>query len=73
MKPAQLIGIILIVLGAIGLIWGGISYTRQRESARLGPLTVTAEERETIPIPPILGGIALIAGIALVAMGGRRV
>ena len=68
----RVIGIILIVLGAIGLIWGGITYTRKRETVRLGPLTASVEEKERVPIPPILGGVALLAGIGLLIAGGRR-
>lgn len=66
MKVGTLVGLILIIAGAIGLFWGGITYTRQREVARLGPVQVTATEHRSIPIPPILGGIALIAGAALI-------
>ena len=71
MKLGTLVGLILIVLGAIGLIYGGITYTRSRETVDLGPLEVTAEKKETIPLPPIVGGIMLLAGVALV-VGTRR-
>jgi hypothetical protein len=66
------IGIILIVLGALALIYQGFTYTKRRESVSLGPVQVTAEQKETIPLPPILGGAALVAGIALVVAGSRR-
>ena len=68
----RILGIVLIVLGVIGLIAGGITYTKRRETVSVGPVSATVRERETIPIPPILGGIALIAGIALLVSSGRR-
>ena len=71
MKVGTLVGVLLIVAGAIGLIWGGITYTKSRETVDLGPLEVSATEKETIPIGPIAGGIMLLAGVALV-IGTRR-
>jgi len=68
----RIAGIILIVLGALGLAYGGFSYTRRRETVSLGPLSATVTQRESVPIPPILGGIALIAGVALLFMGKRK-
>jgi hypothetical protein len=69
MNIATLVGLVLIVLGAIALAFEGISYTKRRETVRVGPIGATVEERETIP--PWVGGVALVAGIALV-VGGRR-
>lgn len=66
MKVGTLVGLLLIVLGALGVAYGGIKYTRQRELARVGPLQVTTREEHTIPISPILGGVAIIAGAALI-------
>lgn len=62
----------LIVLGALALAYGGITYTRRRDTVRLGPLSATLRQRETIPISPILGGLAIVAGIGLLVVGGRR-
>jgi len=66
MKVGTLVGLILIVLGAVGLIYGGITYTKRRDTVALGPLEVTATEKQTIPISPIIGGILLVAGVAVV-------
>jgi hypothetical protein len=66
MKVGTLLGIILIVLGAVGVIYGGITYTRERESVSVGPLEVTATRKETIPLPPIIGGVLIVAGLAIV-------
>ena len=68
----RIVGIILIVLGALALIYQGITYTRRRQVVDLGPIQATAEEEETIPIPPIVGGILLVAGVGLVIAGGKR-
>lgn len=65
-------GLILIVLGVLALVFQGITYTKRRESVSLGPASITAEQKETIPLPPILGGVALVAGIALLVAGSRR-
>jgi hypothetical protein len=66
MKVGTLVGLILIVLGLIGVAYGGITYTRRREVARVGPVQVTASEERTIPISPIFGGVAILAGAALI-------
>jgi hypothetical protein len=66
MKVGTLVGLLLVVLGLIGVAYGGIKYTRQREVARVGPVQVTTREQHTIPISPILGGVAILAGVALI-------
>lgn len=68
----RIAGIILIILGIIGLVYGGITYTRRRDTVSIGPITATVNQRETVPISPIAGAIALVAGIGLVVAGGRR-
>ena len=72
MPAARIAGIILIAIGLIGLIWGGISWTDTKTVVDLGPIQATAQERETIPITPIVGGIALVAGIILLVVPGRK-
>jgi hypothetical protein len=62
----KLAGIVLIVLGALALTYQGIRYTTREKVIDLGPLQVTASERRSIPLPPIVGGVALVAGLALV-------
>lgn len=68
----RLAGIVLIVLGVIGLAYGGITYTRRRDTVSIGPFSATVQQREMLPIPPIAGAIALVAGIGLLLAGGRR-
>jgi len=66
------VGLLLIVLGAIALIWGGITYTKREEIVDVGPIEIQADTKERIPLPPILGAIALVGGIVLIASSGRR-
>jgi hypothetical protein len=68
----KITGIILIVLGVIALAYGGISYTREETIVDIGPIEATAETRETIPLPPLLGGLALAGGVALLIAGSRK-
>lgn len=72
MKPATIVGILLIILGVVGLAMGSISYSNQQNAANIGPLHIYKTEHHTIPIPPVLGAIALIGGIALVVAGSRK-
>ena len=71
MKTATIAGIALIVLGIIGLIYQGIGYTKRKDVLDVGPIHATKDTHETIPIPPVLGGIALIGGIALLVVGAK--
>jgi hypothetical protein len=66
------IGIILIVLGVIALAYHGITYTTHQKVIDLGPLKASVEKEKTIPLPPVLGGLALAGGIVLVIAGTRR-
>lgn len=68
----RVLGIILIILGVVGLAYGGITYTRRSETVNVGPVSATVKEKETFPLSPIVSGVALLAGIALVVAGGRR-
>jgi hypothetical protein len=72
MKPGTMIGIILIVLGVVGFALGGFSFTQKEKVLDLGPIEATAEDKETVPIPPILAGLALVGGVVLVAASARR-
>jgi hypothetical protein len=72
MKPITIIGVILIVLGVVALAYQGIPYTTKEKVVDLGPLKVEAKREKTIPLPPVLGGLALAGGIVLVIVGARR-
>jgi len=72
MRTASLVGILLIILGIVAFVYGGFSYTKRERVLDMGPIHATAEERHTVPIPRILGGIALVGGIVLLVAGTRK-
>jgi hypothetical protein len=72
MKPAMMIGILLVVLGGLALAYQGFNYTRQEKVIDVGPIHATAERQEHVSVPPILGGLALVGGILLVVAGARK-
>ncbi len=72
MKPAGIIGLILIVVGIIALAYGGFSYTKREKIIDAGPLQVSADREHTVPLPPILGALALGGGIVLVLAGNKK-
>ena len=72
MKPISLAGIVLVVLGALALAYQGFDYTRRDHVLDVGPMHVTAETQKRVPISPILGGLALVGGIALLVVGGKK-
>jgi uncharacterized membrane protein YidH (DUF202 family) len=65
MKTNALVGVILIIVGVICLIYGGIGYTKKEKVIDIGPLQVEAEKEKKIPIPPIVGLLALGAGVTI--------
>jgi len=71
MKKFSIAGILLIVLGIAAFAYQGITYTTQEKVVDLGPLQMTTEKTRTIPLPPIMGAIALAGGIALLIVGKR--
>jgi uncharacterized membrane protein len=71
MKGTPIVGILLIVLGVIALAYQGITYTTHKKVLDVGPIQATKEEHNTIPLPPIVGGLALVGGIALLVTGGK--
>jgi drug/metabolite transporter (DMT)-like permease len=71
MKPIVIIGIIIIVLGIVALAYQGISYVTHDKVIDMGPIQVSADRTHTIPIAPILGAVAIIAGVVLLAIGIR--
>jgi hypothetical protein len=68
----KIVGIVLIVIGIIALAYGGITYTTREKVLDVGPIEATAERQKTIPLPPLLGGLALAGGVALLIVGSRR-
>ena len=72
MSTTKVLAIALIVIGIIAFAYQGISYTSRDNVVDLGPLHVTAERSHTLPLPPIVGAIALVAGLALFFMNGQK-
>ncbi len=71
MKAATVVGIILIIVGIIGFSMGGFSFTHEKKDVDLGPLQVSHEQKQSVPISPILSSLALVGGIGLVVVGVR--
>jgi hypothetical protein len=65
------VAIALIVLGVAGLAYGGISFTHQKKDVDIGAIQISHEKTDTLPVPPIAGGLCLVAGVALLIAGGR--
>jgi hypothetical protein len=72
MRPLALVGVVLIILGIVALAYQGITYTTREKVIDLGPLKASVEKEKTIPLPPVLGGLAVAAGVFLVWVGARR-
>jgi hypothetical protein len=71
MNGRTILGIALVVIGLLGLAYQGFTYTTQKKVVDIGPIQATKEEHHTIPLPPILGAVALVAGIVVVVSGQR--
>ena len=72
MKPIMILGIVLIIIGAIALGYHGITYTTHEKVLKIGPIEATKETEKTIPLPPVLGGFALAGGIVLTIIGAKK-
>lgn len=71
MKPVTIVGILLIILGVVGFALGGFSFTHSKKDVDMGPLQISHKQTTTVPIPPILSTISLIAGVGMVIVGAR--
>jgi uncharacterized membrane protein len=71
-NPITLIGIALILLGIVAFAYQGITYTSREKIIDIGPIHATAETQKTIPLSPLLGGLALAGGIVLVMVGAKK-
>ncbi len=71
MKTSAVTGVILIVIGVIALVFQGITYTKHKKVLQVGSFQATTEEHKTIPVPPIIGGIAVVAGVVLLVAGRK--
>jgi hypothetical protein len=71
-KPVTLVGIALIILGVLALAYQGITYTTREKVIDLGPLKASVDKEKNIPLPPIVGVLALAGGVVLVIVGARK-
>jgi len=71
-KPVTLVGIALIVLGVLALAYQGVTYTTREKVIDLGPLQASVEKKKSIPLPPIVGALALAGGVVMVIIGSRK-
>ena len=70
MKPAGILGLVLIVIGIVVLAWGGFaSFTTKENVAKLGPLEVNKENEHRVPIGPIVGGVCIVGGVLMLVTG----
>ena len=72
MNPTKLAGIVLIVLGCLGLAYGGFSYTKETSAVKLGPIELKVEEKENVNVPLIVSAGAVVLGVFLLVAVGRK-
>ena len=72
MKSISLLGVLLAILGVFALVYQGFSYTHREKLFEVGPIHATRDDTEHIPLPPIVGGLALLSGAALLVIGARQ-
>jgi len=71
MKPMTIAGVVLVVLGVVALVYQGITYTSRETVIDIGPLHATADQQKTLPLPPVVGVLAVAGGLALLFAGAR--
>ena len=72
MKTSMLLGILLTAIGIVAFAYQGITYKTREKVVDIGSLHITAEKTKTIPLPPIVGAVALVGGIVLLVMGNKK-
>jgi len=72
MTVRYVIGSLLVVIGLVSLLWGGFRWTQQKTVIDIGPIQAKTEEHKTLPIPPVVGAVVLVAGIVVLVAPMRR-
>ncbi|WP_066273026.1 hypothetical protein [Hydrogenophaga palleronii] len=72
MNAGKLVGIVLIVAGVLGLVYGNFSYTKDTEAVKIGPLELSVKQKETVNVPMWVGIGAIVVGAALLVVGGKK-
>lgn len=68
----KIIGVVLVVIGLVGLLYGGITWKRPTTIVDLGSVKVTHDKTESLPLSPLAGGLCLVAGVVLLVARPRR-
>ena len=71
MSAAKIIGVLLIAAGVMGLLYGGFTYTKESHTAKLGPLAITVQDRETVLVPVVASVGSIVLGVFLIVAAGR--
>ena len=72
MKPITIVGALLLVLGLVALVYQGVTYTRRETVLDIGPVHATADREKTLPLPPLVGIVAVAGGVVLLVAGARK-
>lgn len=72
MKPMTIVGVVLVVLGVVALVYQGVTYTSRETVIDIGPIHATADRERTLPLPPVLGIVAVVGGLVLLVTGARK-
>ena len=72
MTMTRVVGVILILIGLVGVLFGGVFWTREKTIVDIGPVEAKTQERDGLPISPIVGGVIAVAGVALLLVPARR-
>jgi uncharacterized membrane protein SirB2 len=72
MRTQTIVGTLLVVIGIAIIVFRGFSYTTTHEAAKVGPLNITTQERRTVIVPRVFGGLLVVSGVALLVAGARR-
>jgi drug/metabolite transporter (DMT)-like permease len=72
MTPVKIVGIVLIVAGVLALAYGGFSFTKETHKAEIGPLKLSVAEKEQVNVPQWAGIAAVVAGVVMLVVGGKK-
>jgi hypothetical protein len=72
MRPVAIVGVVLIMLGLVALVYQGVTYTSRETVIDIGPVHATADRQKTVLVPPVLGIVSVVGGVALLVTGVRK-
>jgi hypothetical protein len=72
MRPVAIVGVVLIILGLVALVYQGVTYTSRETVIDIGPVHATADRQKTVLVPPVLGIVTVVGGVALLVTGVRK-